>query len=158
MYFSLIVYSCSKPASSPAIARHHTEPSTQPPPPNPPRQPTPPTHAGEHSPLEDAVAALRLYKLHAAEWERSHKQSKGEPTAKKRRKLAAAAAAAAGDAGGGDAGEDVADEVSVGGAGAGVGASGRPTSGPGRKPYKQIGSKKRKVLKLGEAKRGAKRS
>ena len=30
--------------------------------------------SGEHSPLEDAVAALRLYKLRAAEWERDHKR------------------------------------------------------------------------------------
>lgn len=44
---------------------------------------------GAHSPLEDAIAALRLYKLHAAEWERSlrhPKMSSGGKSKKKRHK------------------------------------------------------------------------
>jgi RNA exonuclease 4 len=49
---------------------------------------------GEHSPLEDAIAALRLYKLYAAEWERTIRGPKPSPgVAKARRKAKAKAQA-----------------------------------------------------------------
>jgi RNA exonuclease 4 len=53
---------------------------------------------GEHSPLEDAIAALRLYKLHAVEWERSHrgrKPSGGAAKTKSKSKVKAQAKAQA---------------------------------------------------------------
>jgi len=49
---------------------------------------------GEHSPLEDAIAALRLYKLHAAEWERTTRGFRHSPGVGKARRKAKAKAQA----------------------------------------------------------------
>ena len=75
---------------------------------------------GEHSPLEDAVAALRLYKLRAAEWERGGRRlgrqaGRGARPKKRKRRPAEAAATAGGVAGRSGGGSTA--EAAAGGAG-----------------------------------------